>query len=86
MPSLTLKPGSLVRLKGQPERIPDFLVIRFEGDRCWVRQQTWSPETQLPVRVTQLAIPDPSLSVSSQVAPDNVISLDLYRRRKRLRP
>ncbi|HEY9879866.1 MAG TPA: hypothetical protein V6D29_15535 [Leptolyngbyaceae cyanobacterium] len=62
MPSLTIRPGSNVRLKGQSEYVPDFLVVRCEGDQCWVRQKNWTPEAQLQIRVTQIAIPTEAIT------------------------
>ena len=58
MPSLTLRTGAFVRLKGQPQDLPDFLVERCQGDRCWIRQQTWGPHVQLKIKVTQIEIPE----------------------------
>ncbi|WP_346292004.1 hypothetical protein [Sphaerothrix gracilis] len=57
MPALTLGPGKFVRLKGQPQDLPDFLVIQCQGSCCWVRQQAWGPRIQLKIEVTQVAIP-----------------------------
>lgn len=85
MPSLTLRSGSPIRLKGQPRAIPDFLVIRCEGDRCWVRQHTWSPEAELTVRISQISIPDSDESLFSAIDSPNLVSLGLYRFRKQLR-
>ena len=36
-----LKPGKFVRLKGQPSDLPDFVLERYLGTFCWIRQQTW---------------------------------------------
>ncbi|NET40061.1 MAG: hypothetical protein F6K19_50315 [Cyanothece sp. SIO1E1] len=58
MPSLAIRPGVFVRLKGQPEDLPDFLVDRCVGDRCWLRQQSWGKHVQLRVRITQIAVPE----------------------------
>ncbi|PSN16777.1 hypothetical protein C7271_20050 [filamentous cyanobacterium CCP5] len=85
MPSLTLRSGSSIRLKGQPRAIPDFLVIRCEGDRCWVRQQSWGPEAALAVKVNQIAIPESDDWLLSDLDESNVVSLALYRFRKQLR-
>lgn len=57
MPSLVLRPGIAVRLKQQPEHVPDFVVVACESDRAWIRQPEWPPHIQLCVRVTQLAVP-----------------------------
>lgn len=83
MPSLTIRPGSHIRLKGQSEYVPDFLVVRCEGDQCWVRQQTWTPDAQLQIRVTQIAIPeiDPELIARSA---GKVVSLAEYRMRRKI--
>lgn len=81
MPSLTIKPGSRVRLKGQSEYVPDFLVIRCEASQCWIRQNTWNPEALLSVRFTQIEIPEAS-QFSPSPPPDNVIDMAQYRRKK----
>lgn len=57
MPSLLLRPGVLVRLKHQPDHVPDFLVMACKSDRAWIRQPDWPSHIQLCVSVTQLAIP-----------------------------
>ncbi|MEL6351793.1 MAG: hypothetical protein AAFR58_08515 [Cyanobacteria bacterium J06627_28] len=36
-----LKPGRFVRLKGQPQDLPDFVLERYLGTFCWIRQQAW---------------------------------------------
>ncbi|MEL6469821.1 MAG: hypothetical protein AAFP20_11925 [Cyanobacteria bacterium J06614_10] len=36
-----LKPGRFVRLKGQPNDLPDFVLERYLGPFCWIRQQSW---------------------------------------------
>lgn len=36
-----LKPGSFVRLNQHPHDLPAFELIRCDGRRCWVRQQSW---------------------------------------------
>lgn len=81
MPSLTVRPGSNVRLKGQSERVPDFQVIRCEGDRCWIRQKNWDPCVQLPIRITQIEIPDELPALPKDVV-GNLVFLNLYRWRK----
>jgi hypothetical protein len=98
MASLTIRPGSRIRLKGQDSHVPDFIVVRCERDQCWVRQQTWHPATQLNVRFTQILIPpietiETALSqasanrddVSALERPNNVIYLDHYRQRRSAR-
>jgi hypothetical protein len=92
MASLTVRPGSRVRLKGQDSHVPDFFVVRCERDRCWIRQQDWGPETLLHVRFTQLLVPDhpgvslgslPPVAIDPLTAPvDNVIYMDAYRHRQ----
>ncbi|MEO0489663.1 MAG: hypothetical protein AAF215_02825 [Cyanobacteria bacterium P01_A01_bin.123] len=62
MPSLVIRPGAFVRLKGQPEDWPDFLVVHCSGDRCWVRQRDWQPRMQLHILTTQIAIPSSTVS------------------------
>lgn len=57
MASLTIRPGSRVRLKGQDDHVPDFVVIRCDRDRCWVRQQDWAPAAELNVSFKQLWVP-----------------------------
>ena len=56
MPSLVVRPGVTVRLKLQPEHVPDFVVMACESDRAWIRQPEWPLHIQLCVRVTQLAM------------------------------
>jgi hypothetical protein len=58
MASLTIRPGSWVRLKGQDDHVPDFMVVRCDRDRCWLRQQTWGPEAELTVRFSQILVPE----------------------------
>ncbi len=85
MASLTIRPGSRIRLKGQSAHIPDFFVVRCDRDRCWVRQQNWKPEVELNVRFTQISIPEaggePKVEAPSPPR-DNVVYLEDYRRRK----
>jgi hypothetical protein len=57
MASLTISPGSRVRLKGQDDEVPDFVVVRCERDRCWIRQQDWAPNTLITVSFKQLWVP-----------------------------
>jgi len=81
MASLTIRPGSQVRLKGQDDHVPDFLVIRCDRDRCWIRQQDWGPDAELNVRFTQLFIPDQSSQaidrgMSPGAAPLNPVTCD----------
>lgn len=57
MPSLVVRPGGYVRLKQQPDHVPDFIVLSCKSDRAWIRQPEWPPHSQLCVRVTQLAMP-----------------------------
>lgn len=56
MPSLVVRPGGTVRLKLQPEHVPDFVVMACDSDRAWIRQPEWPLHIQLCVRVTQLAM------------------------------
>ncbi|MFE4105334.1 hypothetical protein [Almyronema epifaneia] len=69
MPALTLHPGKFVRLKGQPQDLPDFVVVHCQGDRCWVRQQAWGSRIHLQIKVTQLEIP------GIEVVPDSRLQL-----------
>ncbi|MEM6714437.1 MAG: hypothetical protein AAF827_08520 [Cyanobacteria bacterium P01_D01_bin.6] len=57
MPSLVVRPGGTVRLKQQPEHVPDFVVMACESDRAWIRQPEWPQHIQLCVRMTQLSVP-----------------------------
>ncbi|HSM81682.1 MAG TPA: hypothetical protein VLS96_08350 [Nodosilinea sp.] len=57
MASLTIRPGSRVRLKGQDDHVPDFLVVRCDRTRCWVRQEGWAPGTEINVSFKQLLVP-----------------------------
>lgn len=57
MASLTIRPGSRVRLKGQDDHIPDFVVVRCDRDRCWVRQHDWTPDAELNVSFKQIFVP-----------------------------
>lgn len=85
MASLTIRPGSRIRLKGQASHTPDFFVVRCDLDRCWIRQQGWNPEAELNVRFTQIFIPDAEHSSSrsaDEPALDNVVYLDDYRARR----
>ena len=84
MPSLTIRPGSRIRLKGQSEAVPDFLVVGCENELCWIRQQNWSPAVRFSVKFTQISIPDPQ--TEDQAIPTRpraeVICLETYRRRR----
>ncbi|MBD0334912.1 MAG: hypothetical protein ICV62_05450 [Cyanobacteria bacterium Co-bin13] len=82
MPSMTIRPGSQIRLKGQSEYVPDFLVVRCEGDQCWVRQHTWNCDAQLQIRVTQIAIPDVDPAILAQSG-GKIVSLSEYRMRRK---
>ncbi|MBE9137548.1 hypothetical protein IQ254_10045 [Nodosilinea sp. LEGE 07088] len=57
MASLTIRPGSRVRLKGQDDHVPDFLVVRCDRDRCWIRQEHWAPDAELNISFKQLWVP-----------------------------
>lgn len=57
MASLTIHPGSRVRLKGQDDHVPDFIVVRCDRDRCWIRQEGWAPDAELNVSFKQLWVP-----------------------------
>ena len=101
MASLTIRPGSRIRLKGQDSHVPDFIVVRCERDQCWVRQQGWNPDTQLNVRFSQISIPTAEAAVPEKLAvpegvtttataprvepASNIIYMDDYRRRKMAR-
>jgi hypothetical protein len=90
MASLTIRPGSRIRLKGQAAHIPDFFVVRCDREQCWVRQQEWNPEVELNVRFTQILVPEAGSPVAENLAidpreasppPDNVVYMDDYRQR-----
>ena len=49
-----LQPGSVVKLRNQPEDLPPFELIRCRGGRCWVRQQAWGKAVQWEVAHRQL--------------------------------
>lgn len=65
MASLTIRPGSRVRLKGQDDHVPDFVVVRCERDRCWIRQHDWAPNTEINVSFKQLFVPAEALTCSA---------------------
>ncbi|WP_338429956.1 hypothetical protein [Synechococcus elongatus] len=44
----------LVRLKDQPEDMPDFVLEYCQGDRCWVRQQAWGRTINLGIQRSQI--------------------------------
>jgi hypothetical protein len=99
MASLTIRPGSRIRLKGQDSHVPDFIVVRCDRDQCWIRQQNWHSTIQLNVRFSQILIPSEQSFVASVAtmveAPsigglghdyqDNVIYLEDYRKQKAIR-
>jgi hypothetical protein len=62
MPSLILRPGMFIRLKQQPWDLPDFILEKYRGDMCWIRQQAWGPHVCLRIKITQIAIPNPPVS------------------------
>jgi len=80
MAFLTLRPGLLVRLKGQSEAVPDFVVVRCAQEMCWLRQRHWPLGTSFAVAVTQIAIPP----APSAPLPTNVVSMVTYRQRRHL--
>ena len=49
-----LKPGKFVRLKDQPSDLPDFILERYLGTSCWIRQQAWGNCVQWKVHVGRL--------------------------------
>jgi hypothetical protein len=67
MPSLVLRPGVSVRLKLQPDHVPDFLVMACQSDRAWLRQPDWPHHIHLCVKVTQLEI-DPEVPLQNSVS------------------
>jgi hypothetical protein len=99
MASLTIRPGSRIRLKGQDSHVPDFIVVRCDRDQCWIRQQNWHPTIQLNIRFSQILIPSEQALMAAVAtmadAPsaggldndylDKVIYLEDYRRQKAAR-
>jgi hypothetical protein len=55
-----LKPGTFVRLKNQPNDLPDFVLDRYLGNTCWIRQQAWGNYVQWKVNVARLE-PNPQV-------------------------
>lgn len=49
-----LMPGKFVRLKDQPSDLPDFVVERYLGTFCWIRQQAWGHCVQWKVPIGQI--------------------------------
>ena len=49
-----LRPGSFVKLRRHPSDLPPFQLIRCQGGRCWVRQQSWGPAVHWEVPHRQL--------------------------------
>ncbi len=49
-----LKPGTFVRLKDQPSDLPDFVLERYLGTFCWIRQQAWGQAVQWKVSASSL--------------------------------
>ncbi len=49
-----LTPGKFVRLKGQPSDLPDFVLERYLGKFCWIRQQAWGNSVQWKVEATRI--------------------------------
>ena len=49
-----LKPGKFVRLKDQPHDLPDFVLERYLGDFCWIRQQAWGQCIQWKVNAERI--------------------------------
>ena len=49
-----LKPGKFVRLKGQPNDLPDFVLERYLGTFCWIRQLAWGQCVQWKVSVARI--------------------------------
>ncbi|MFM7529910.1 MAG: hypothetical protein ACKO63_15745 [Nodosilinea sp.] len=87
MASLTIRPGSRVRLKGQDQHVPDFLVVGCSHHHCWLRQQNWHPQARLMVTFSQLLVAEAPPAVSQPLqGPTNpinkVICLATYRRRR----
>lgn len=85
MASLTIRPGSRVRLKGQDQHVPDFLVVGCSHHHCWLRQQNWHPQARLMVTFSQLLVaeaPPPGVLQNPERPPNNVICLATYRQRR----
>ncbi|MEB3314293.1 MAG: hypothetical protein VKL98_09125 [Cyanobacteriota bacterium] len=83
MASLTIRPGSRVRLKGQDHHVPDFLVVGCSHHHCWLRQQNWHPQARLMVTFSQLLVGEAPAVPQAPAGPaDNVICLATYRQRR----
>ena len=54
-----LSPGKLVRLKNQPSDLPDFVLERYLGTSCWIRQQAWGRYVQWKVNIDQIEMTQP---------------------------
>lgn len=52
--SQALRPGSFVRLKDQPDDLPDFVLERYLDRFCWIRQQAWGRSVQWKVNVARI--------------------------------
>ena len=49
-----LKPGNFIRLKDQPQDLPDFILDRYLGTFCWIRQQAWGHSVQWKVNIDRI--------------------------------
>lgn len=89
MASLTIRPGSRVRLKGQDQHVPDFLVVGCSHQHCWLRQQNWHPQARLMVTFSQLlvaeappSVPQPPQGPTQERPTNKVICLATYRQQR----
>ncbi|CAN5763791.1 hypothetical protein BH23CYA1_BH23CYA1_07780 [soil metagenome] len=72
-----LMPGTFVRLKGQPSDLPDFILERYLGKFCWIRQQAWGKCVQWKVEATRIET-EPAVGGAEQVyAPVSRLPLHL---------
>ncbi|KPQ35240.1 MAG: hypothetical protein HLUCCA11_11145 [Phormidesmis priestleyi Ana] len=60
-----LKPGMFVRLKGQPSDLPDFVVERYLGNYCWIRQQAWGDLVRWRVKAAIVEAPTMQIAQDS---------------------
>lgn len=52
-----LKPGTFVRLKNQPDDLPDFVMERDLGHFCLIQQEAWGGWVQWKVEASRIEAP-----------------------------
>ncbi len=72
-----LTPGKFVRLKGQPCDLPDFILERYLGKFCWIRQQAWGKCVQWKVEATRIETEPTASGADSVCAPISRLPLHL---------